>query len=67
METTPFMLSRSIVLSIVRHGQTSLACLLVGGRVRTNKVVGGGGGSSQAGECLLTRTLDKFLLCLGDW
>ena len=48
------------------HCQTSLACLLVGGRVRTNKVVGGEGGSSQGGECLPTRTLDKFLLCLGD-
>ena len=48
------------------HCQTSLAYLLVGGRVRTNKVVGGEGGSSQGGECLPTRTLDKFLLCLGD-
>ena len=47
------------------HCQTSLACLLVAGRVRTNKVVGGEGGSSQGGECLPTRTLDKFLL-LGD-
>ena len=60
------MLLLSIVLFIVKHGQTSLACLLVAGRVRTNKVVGGEGGSSQGGECLPTRTLDKFLLCLGD-